>query len=116
MKLKSALFCLLSLSTLSSFGVIVKMPNACTLEEKFDQLGLSSFNKKTHVIDKLANKQLEAKVLYEIIHSALLEYLTKINFKTQHMLQAKIMARSILMSLLENYPDATNELKNAGML
>ena len=119
MKLKSALFCLLSLSTLSSFGVIVKMPNAQILHQKIEFLGLRYFNEKTHLIDNLANKELNAVQVAFAIERALDKFSEHIK-NNPTMAEASLIMLSLkpflLKSLLEDFPEAIKELEDMDLL
>lgn len=112
MKLKSALFCLLSLSNLSSFGVMVKMPDAYVLEEKFNQLGLSDFNKKTHLINKLANRKLETVQLIFEFRCALYSFSTCAQDNSFKMYLFKDQTNVLLRSLFKDFPEILQELEN----
>ena len=108
---------LILLCTISQFAsaVLVKMPDAKKLQQKFDSLGLSYLNEKTKIINTLANQDLEAVVIAAEIEKSIWDFneYTKNTKFAAHMETCKPL---LLEKLLEHNVRALDELKGHGLL
>jgi hypothetical protein len=105
----------LSLCTFMCFGVKVKMPNEQNLYQKLEKLGLEDFAETTKIIPGLANKELEATDVATGIELAIFEY-RQHDDKFLKILQIIVIKKFIICLLLNDFPDAIQELKCCGLL
>lgn len=111
---------MLALTTFSAFGGIewkaCKMPTEEVLKERLR--GLEDLTQKTHLIEKLKDKQLDPLEAYKIARLALYEYHTcsqeGVQCSTDKMLKECASFRNmeliLLIELFKDCPDAYNQL------
>lgn len=113
-KLLLTLAILLSLPVVTR-AVLVTLPDAQTLTERFADQGLEHFMEKTTIVKSLAGKEREALGVAMAVETALYDY----NEYLKNPMMATMMQMSkplIIQAILKDSPEAIEELKEVGLL
>ena len=97
------------------------IPNAQTLQKRFDQYGLTQFARDTDIIKKLANTKQYPFAIAISVESYLTDYIKKLSEEKKSDIVEKLqntlfMKQNILGCILQDYPHDFNELKEKNLL
>jgi hypothetical protein len=102
----------------SCHAVLVKMPSAKILAERLEEMHLGYFAQKTNIVEDLAGQEKEAIAVVVALNVAFLSY-SKVLRENPHAgmleFQVNLLKLDLLNTLLQDFPDAIEELKSSGL-
>lgn len=99
-----------------SFAVLVKMPNGEIINKRLNEIGFEHFADNTGIADELADKELQANQIVTILKNSFHEYAKHMPRPELTVAQMEIDKPYILEALLQNSPEALQELEKQGLL
>lgn len=121
MKLKFIVFFAI-FNIFSCFAVNVKMPDAEILNKRLNNIGMQYFAEKTKAVSNLADKELTAIGVATIVETSLYDYHKYLadsmpaNYLQIYAIQMQMNKPMLIKALLQDSPEAINELKEFNLL